>query len=59
MLDVKIWRQSADDEFLRCSQRGFSDFVADMLYASQQQHPIKSLCEIGVSQGSKIRHKDY
>ena len=55
MLDVKKWRQSADGESLRCSLRGFSEFVADMLHASQQQQPIKSLCEIGVSQGSKIR----
>ena len=55
MLDVKKWKKLADDESLRCSQRGFSNFVADMLYASQQQQPIKSLCEIGVSQGSKIR----
>jgi hypothetical protein len=55
MLDVIKWGQSAKHELLRCTQRGFTDFVADMLYASQQQQPIKSLCEIGVSQGSKIR----
>ena len=55
MLDVRKWTQSADDQSLRCSQRGFSEFVADMLYASQQQQPIKSLCEIGVSWGRKQR----
>ena len=59
MLDVRKYRQKSNRsqfrESTRSEKRGFTRFVADMLYASQQQQPIKSLCEIGVSRGRKQR----
>jgi hypothetical protein len=55
MLDVIKYKQTAIDESLRCELRGFTNFVSDVLAAAQQQQPIKGLCEIGVSQGSKHR----
>ena len=59
MLDVRKYRQKSNRsqfrESTRSEKRGFTRFIADMLYASQQQQPIKSLCEIGVSWGRKQR----
>jgi len=59
MLDINKYKQtvstSARGEPTRSEKRGFTNFVADMLEAAQQQQPIKSLCEIGVSWGHKQR----
>jgi len=56
MLDINKFKQTVDErDTLRFNMRGFTNFVADMLEAAQQQQPIKSLCEIGVSRGVKHR----